>query len=64
MGPHTMGNFRAAFICVDQNAESVPGLSQNNLICSDAHHVETSCDGLSCPPYEQKNVLTCVVCTD
>ena len=64
MAPHATTNYRAAFICVDKDPEAVPGQYQNNLLSSDPHHVEASCDGLSCPPYDEEKELTCVVCTN
>jgi hypothetical protein len=64
MGPHTTVNYRAAFICVDKDPEVVPGQAHNNPLSNNPHHVEASCDGLSCPPYDQNKELTCVVCTD
>ena len=49
--------------CVDQSQESVPG---NSADTDGAlfYHVEVPCgDGLTCPPYNEINELTCVVCT-
>ena len=51
--------------CVDKDAESVPGLngigwgSGSGII----YHVEASCNGMACPPYDEEKELTCVVCT-
>ena len=64
MGPHTTGNYRAAFICVDKDPERVPGQYHDNPKSNDPHHVEAMCDGLSCPPYDQEKEVTCVVCTE
>ena len=64
MGPHPTTNYRAAFICVDKDPETVPGQFQNNPLSNDPHHVEASCDGLSCPPYDEEKEVTCVVCTE
>ena len=64
MAPHTTGNYRAAFICVDKDPEVVPGQAHNNPLSNEPHHVEASCDGLSCPPYDEEKEITCVVCTN
>ena len=64
MAPHYWTANRAAFICVDEDAEAVPGESQDNPMSTQPHFVEASCDGLSCPPYDGEKELTCVVCTD
>ena len=64
MGPHTTGNYRAAFVCVDKDPEAVPGqAAQSHPLSNNPHHVEVSCNGLSCPPYDQNKEITCVVCT-
>ena len=63
MAPASTGNYRASFICVDEDAEAVPGQAHNNPLSVDPHHVEATCDGLPCPPYDPEKELTCVVCT-
>ena len=62
MAPHSTGNYRASFICVDKDPEVVPGEAGNEA-SNDPHHVEATCDGLLCPPYDPQKELTCVVCT-
>ena len=51
--------------CVDKDAESVPGLDAIGWTQGSAifNHVEISCNGMACPPYEAGKELTCVVCT-
>ena len=51
--------------CVDKNPESVTGLDGIGWNSGSAifRHVETSCNGMACPPYESEKELTCVVCT-
>ena len=52
----------AAYECFDKDPESIPGSIANDndaLIC----HVQTQCNGLLCPPYNQEKELACVVCT-
>ena len=63
MGPHSTSNYRAAFVCVDKEPETVPGQYHNNPRSNNPHHVEASCDGLLCPPYDEEKEITCVVCT-
>ena len=53
---------RHNFACVDYNAGSVPG-SQAETAEAVFYHTETSCDGITCPPYVDGNELTCVMCT-
>ena len=64
MGPHTTGDYRAAFICVDKDPDHVQGQYHNNPKSNNPHHVEAMCDGLACPPYDQEKEVTCVVCTN
>ena len=52
--------------CVDKDPESVPGLNGNGWNSGGSGlftHVEASCNGMACPPYEEGKELTCVVCT-
>ena len=63
MGPHDTSNYRASYICVDKDPETVPGQAHNNAGSNNPHHVEATCDGLLCPPYDPQKELTCVVCT-
>lgn len=49
-------------ICVDVNAESVPG-SIVPHIKSVLNFYETTCLGIDCPPYFDGAETTCVVCT-
>ena len=54
---------RSMFVCVDKDAETVPGQradTNGNLL----HHTEVDCGtGLPCPPYDERKELSCVVCT-
>ena len=53
---------RIVYECVDKNPDSVPGsASQTNGALF--YHVEASCNGMLCPPYDPQKELTCVVCT-
>ena len=53
--------------CVDKDPESVPGLDdagwRQGRGTAILNHVEISCNGMACPPYEAGKELTCVVCT-
>ena len=53
---------RTMFECVDKNPEAVPGSyrNENGVLF---YHVEASCNGLPCPPYDPNKELNCVVCT-
>ena len=55
-------HYRNSFECVDKDAESISGSGAT------AHgalffHVEATCNGLPCPPYDPQKELTCAVCT-
>ena len=63
MAPHSTGNYRSSYICVDKDPEVVPGEAGDSGGSTDVQHVEATCNGLSCPPYEQEKELACVVCT-
>ena len=53
--------------CVDKDPESVPGLDAVGWGLRSGggifNHVDTSCNGMACPPYVAGRELTCVVCT-
>ena len=53
---------RTRFECVDKDAMSIPGSAAdtNGVVFV---HVEASCNGLPCPPYDVNKELNCVVCT-
>ena len=53
---------RSMYECVDKSQESVPG-SIANTNGALFYHVEASCNGLQCGPYEVEKELTCAVCT-
>ena len=53
---------RTMFECVDKNPESIPGSAENRPGVR-FFHVEASCNGLPCPPYNEHQELNCVVCT-
>ena len=53
------------YVCVDKDPESVAGLDAVNWNQGGQilYHVEASCNGMACPPYDAEKELTCVVCT-
>ena len=53
---------RSMYTCVDRGQESLPG-SHANADGALFYHVEASCTGMACPPYDPQKELTCVVCT-
>ena len=59
-GYHT---HRTTFECVERNPDSVPG-SHLHADAGHFYHIEAHCDtSVPCPPYNDYNELTCVVCT-
>ena len=55
-------NYRTLFECVDEDQESLPN-SEANTDGSTFQHVEATCNGMPCPPYDTQKELNCVVCT-
>ena len=49
------------FECVDKNPDSIPG-SAPDVDGTLLNHVEASCTGMPCPPYDPQKELTCAVC--
>ena len=50
----------SSFECVDKGQESIPG-SHRNSYAAEFFHMEATCNGLQCPPYNTQKELTCVV---
>jgi hypothetical protein len=63
MGGHHAHKGRNMFVCMDKEAEVVPGQQANNdgnLF----YHFEVDCGvGIPCPPYHDHKEMSCVVCT-
>ncbi len=53
---------RSLFSCVDKDAQSIPGRVGNEDGAL-FYHVEATCNGILCPPYDTERELTCAVCT-
>ena len=54
---------RSMYECVDSNQEPIPETRHLNRNGALLYHVEASCNGMDCPPYDPEKELTCVVCT-
>ena len=65
MSAHQNHALPTTYECVDKDPESVAGLDAVNWAQGSAlfYHVEASCNGMACPPYDDAKELTCVVCT-
>ena len=53
---------RRATVCVDKDSESIPG----SAVSTDGalfYHIEATCNGIPCPPYNPEKELTCAICT-
>ena len=62
MSAHT-SHKATMYICVDKDAEALPGLGANKNAAL-LYHVHVECNnGIPCPPYQQVIELACVVCT-
>ena len=55
---------RSLFECVDSSPEAIPGSSSNLSNVAQLHYSDAGCgQGLACPPYENRRILSCTVCT-
>ena len=50
------------YVCVDKEADAIPG-SGANTDGAVVYHVVSTCNGIPCPPYVTNQYITCVVCT-
>ena len=58
------GYYHSSFECVDRNPESVPGSSSDDNNVARVYYADAVCDqGLACPPYQSRRILSCTVCT-
>ena len=52
------------YICVDKEADAIPGSRGANTDGAVVYHVVSKCNvGIPCPPYVTNKYITCVVCT-
>ena len=63
MAPHSTSNYRNSFMCVDKHPDVIPWQEGDTNGSNDPHHVEATCEGLPCPPYNPEKELTSVICT-
>lgn len=59
---HANENHPTTFECIDKDPESIPGTTRY-VGGVYFNHVEATCTGIDCPPYNSHKELTCVVCT-
>jgi hypothetical protein len=52
----------SVYECLDKNPQSIPN-SAANIDGTLFYFVETTCHGLKCPPYKNKGITACAVCT-
>ena len=59
---HVNHKGRITYTCLDKNPDIIPGLyaDTNGVLFQ---HVEATCNGIPCPPYDNRKELSCVVCT-
>ena len=63
MTTHYAGShYRTMYECVDKDPESISG-SAANINGAVFYHVEATCTGIPCGPYDTEKELTCAVCT-
>ena len=62
VGSSSNPQYRTTFECVDKNPDSIPG-SASNVNGALFYHVEATCTGMPCPPYDPQKELACAVCT-
>ena len=61
---HASNHYRTMYECVDRAMESIPGsAADTNGPGAVFYHVEATCIGIPCPPYDTQKELTCAVCT-
>ena len=53
---------RSMFSCMDKDAQSLSG-GTGNTNGALFYHVEATCNGILCPPYDTEREMTCAVCT-
>ena len=59
---HISNQHRTPFECVDEDQEVIKG-SGADTDSALFYHVEATCNGITCPPYQADRELNCVVCT-
>ena len=64
MSGHYSYKGHSMFVCVDKDAQALPGLGADNDVTL-MYHTSVHCryPGIPCPPYVHSKDLSCVVCT-
>ena len=64
MSEHCTHKGRTMYVCVDKDAQALPGLGAGNDVTL-MYHTSVHCHypGIPCPPYVHSKDLSCVVCT-
>ena len=62
MTEHYNHKRNVVYVCIDKDAEGIPGSAGDNN-GAQFHHVHATCSGIPCPPYVSNKVIACVVCT-
>ena len=63
MSEHYNNKGRTTFVCVDKDAQALPGLGADDADTL-MYHTSVGCNnGIPCPPYVDGKDLACVVCT-
>ena len=63
MSEHYSHKGRSMFVCVDKDAQALPGLGVDNSVASMYLNTVSCNNGIPCPPYVGNKDLACVVCT-
>ena len=63
MGGHPAYTGNSEYVCVDVSDSPTHSSSQSNPNLSIIYYILVKCGKLSCPPYADEKMLTCVVCS-
>lgn len=64
MSASSVGNHsRTTYECVDKTPEALHYSAGNHHYAAVFYHVEISCNGIPCPPYNAQKELVCAMCT-
>ncbi|XP_048750844.2 uncharacterized protein LOC125662611 [Ostrea edulis] len=64
MSAERSDHFASDFICVDLNPEYIEGTRARNADGRLIHPAKARCGSLPCPPYKDKQYVSCVVCAN
>ena len=58
------GHYRTSFECIDNNPEPILSSDSDDDNVARLYYADAVCDqGLACPPYQSRRILSCTVCT-